>query len=160
MNILDIISIGIIAILAIRCAFRGFIREIMSMAALILGILAAVFFSKAGAILIDTYIGTSRWNQIIAFIALFIIVYIIIKLLESMLHKLLEHIHLDRLDRILGLALGAVEGAIVVILIVYLLKVQPVFDLNEVLEASFVSGIVLEIVPIFVPVESIPELDV
>ena len=151
MNILDIISIGIIAILAIRCAFRGFITEIMSMAALILGILAAVFFSKAGAVLIDNYIGLSRWNQIIAFIVIFLLVYVLLKLIESIIHKILEKIKLDKLDRLLGFALGVVEGAIVVILIVYLLRVQPLLDLTEVLDGSFFAGLVLEIVPIFIP---------
>jgi membrane protein required for colicin V production len=151
MNILDIVSIGIIAILAIRCAFRGFITEIMSVAALILGILAAVFFSKAGAVVFDNYIGLSRWNQIIAFIVIFLIVYIVLKLLESIIHKILERIKLEKLDRMLGFILGLAEGAIVVILIVYLLRVQPIFDLNDLLDASFFAGLVLEIVPIFVP---------
>lgn len=151
MNVLDIVCITIIVVAAIRCAFRGFIREVMSMAALIFGIVAAVFFSKAGAIIIDTYVGYSNWNQIIAFLVIFLVVYLVVKLLEGLLHRLFERIHLERLDRSLGFFLGLAEGAIVVILVVYLLKVQPLFDVSSVLDSSFVAGIVLDIVPIVAP---------
>ena len=61
-NPLDIVFIVLIAAGALRCAFKGFISEVMSFAALILGIVTAVFFSKAGAGLIDTYVGFSNWN--------------------------------------------------------------------------------------------------
>ena len=151
MNALDIFCLAILAVAAIRCAFRGLIKEIMSMAAIILGILSAVFFSKAGAILIDTYIGYSNWNQIVAFLGIFVVTYLIIKLLEGVLHRIFDRIHLEKLDRTLGFFLGVIEGAIVVVLIVYLLRVQPLFDLTQLLAESFVADLVLDIVPIFVP---------
>lgn len=151
MSFLDIICIAIIVIAAIRCTFRGFITEVMSMAALILGIVVAIFFSKAGAVLVDTYIGYSRWNQIVAFLILFVVVYLVVKLIERMLHSLLERIRLERLDRALGLFLGIVEGCVVVFLIVYLLRVQPIFDATVVLEESFIADLVLDVVPIFAP---------
>ena len=50
--ILDIVLGGLILILIIRCALRGFIEEVMSMASLTLGILGAVFFHKKGALFI------------------------------------------------------------------------------------------------------------
>ena len=151
LNPLDIVFIVLIAAGAIRCAFRGFISEVMSFAALILGIVAGVFFSKAGAGLIDTYIGFSNWNQIIAFLAIFLTVYLVIKLIEGILHRLFDKINLERLDRVLGFFLGLVEGGIAVVLLVYVMKIQPIFDLQPVLEKSVIAGFVLDIVPIAVP---------
>lgn len=157
---LDIVFIVILAAAAIRVAFKGFVAEIMSMAALILGIVAAIFFSKAGAVLIDTYIAYSKWNQIIAFLVIFIVVYLLTKLLEGIIHRLLDKIHLEKLDKALGFFLGLAEGLIVIVFIVYLLKVQPIFDTVELLENSFVAGIVLDIVPIAVPsIEAGPGLN-
>jgi membrane protein required for colicin V production len=151
MSVLDIICIAVLALAAIRCAFRGFVTEIMSMAALILGIVAAVFFSKAGAVLIDSYIGYSNWNQIVAFLVLFIVVYLVVKLVERLLHNILDRIRLERLDHAMGFFLGLLEGAIIVVLLVYLIRVQPVFDASAALDSSFFARMVLEIVPIFVP---------
>lgn len=151
MNVLDFICIAVIAVAAIRCAFRGFITEILSMAAVILGIVGAIFFSRAGAVLIENYLGETAWNQIIAFLAIFVLVYLVVKLVERALHSILERIRLERLDRTLGLLLGVVEGAIVVSLIVYLLRVQPVFDVDALLDGSYFAGLVLELVPIFAP---------
>lgn len=148
---LDIVFIVLIAAGAIRCAFKGFISEVMSFAALILGIVAAVFFSKAGAGLIDTYIGFSNWNQIIAFLVIFLVAYLLIKLLEGILHRVLEKIQLERLDRVLGFFLGLVEGGLAVVLLVYLMRVQPIFDLHELLDKSAIAGFVLEIIPVAVP---------
>ena len=150
-NPLDIAFIVIIAVGAIRVAIRGFVAEVMSFAALILGIAAAVFFSKAGAGLIDTYIGFSRWNQIIAFLVIFLVTYLVVKLVESVLKKVLEKIKLDRLDKSLGLFLGLVEGGLAVIFLVYLMEVQPVFDLESFLDKSAIAKFVLEFVPIAVP---------
>ena len=157
-NPLDIVLIVIIAAGGIRCAFKGFIAEIMSFAALILGVVAAVFFSKMGAGLIDRYVGFSNWNQIIAFLIIFILAYLIVKLLEGILHRIFDKIHLDRLDRVLGFFLGLFEGGVAVMLIVYIMEVQPIFDLRALLESSFMSRFVLEIIPIVVPPQpEVPE---
>ncbi|MBN1685824.1 MAG: CvpA family protein [Spirochaetales bacterium] len=147
-NPLDIVFIVLIGAGAIRCAFKGFIAEIMSFAALILGVVAAVFFSKAGAGLIDTYVGFSNWNQIIAFLVIFIVVYLLVKLLEGILHRILDKIQLERLDRVLGFFLGLVEGALAVVLIIYIMRVQPIFDLQALLDKSVISRFVLEIIPL------------
>lgn len=148
---LDIVLMVLIGAAAIRCAFKGFISEFMSFAALILGIVAAVFFSSAGAVLIDTYVGFSNWNQIIAFLIIFIVVYLLVKLFEGLLHRIFEKIHLDRLDRVLGFFLGLVEGGLAVMLLVYLMRVQPIFDLQPLLEESVIARFVLEIIPVVVP---------
>ena len=159
---LDIVFIVILAGAAIRCTFRGFISEVLSMAALILGVLGAIFFSKAGATLIDGYIGVSRWNQIIAFLVIFVLVYLVIKLIEHLLRRILERINLEKLDRTLGFFLGLFEGILVVVLAVYLMKVQPIFDLDLLLEKSWIAGLVLEVLPIAAPAltESIQKSDV
>ena len=153
-NPLDIVFIVLIAAGAIRCAFKGFVAEVMSFAALILGIVAAVFFSNAGAALIDTYVGFSNWNQIIAFLVIFVLAYLLIKLLEGILHRVLDKIHLEKLDRVLGFFLGLAEGGLAVVLLVYLMQVQPIFDLQALLENSTVARFVLEIIPTTAPAQA------
>ena len=79
---IDVVFGVVILIAAVRCAFRGFVTEIMSVAAIIGGVGGAVIFSSVGAAVLVQYFGPSPWNQVIAFLVIFIAVYFIIKLLE------------------------------------------------------------------------------
>jgi hypothetical protein len=47
-----------------------------------------------------------------------------------------------------------VEGGLVVVLLVYLMRVQPIFDLQELLDKSTIADFALEIIPIFVPAQA------
>lgn len=144
---LDIVFIVLLAVAAIRCAFRGFVAEVMSMAAILLGVGGAVLFANPGALLIDEYVGYSSWNQIIAFLVIFLAVYIVVKLLEGLLRRLLEKIHLDRLDKALGFFLGLAEGVLVVVLLVYLMSVQPILEIDEFLQGSWIARFVMDVAP-------------
>ncbi len=157
---LDIVFIVLIAAGVIRCAVKGFVAEVMSFVALILGVAAAVFFSKAGAKLIDTYVGFSNWNQIIAFLVIFILAYLLVKLIEGILHRVFDKIHLEKLDHVLGFFLGLVEGGLAVVLLVYLMRVQPIFDLEALLDNSTIARFILDIIPVASPVKGGGAVDV
>lgn len=144
---IDIIFIIIIIIAALRCAFRGFITEIMSVAAIILGILGAIFLSGLVAGYIDEYFGLARWSNIVAFLVLFLVIYIVVKLLERGIDRFLEQIHLEKLDKALGLFLGLFEGIILVGLIIFIMLIQPVFDAQNVLTESWFAGVFFSIFP-------------
>ena len=144
---IDVVFSIIIILAAIRCAFRGFISEIMAVAAIIGGIGGAILFSGLGATALEQYFGESPWNQVIAFLVIFISVYLVVKLLEGFMERLLDRLHLDRLDRSLGLFLGIAEGIVVVVVIVFLLMIQPFFNVEKLMNDSFVVSLVLRVVP-------------
>ena len=136
--VIDIIFLVIIAIFALRCALRGIVGEIMSMAALILGILAAIFFFRKTAELIrGKFIpDVKALPEIVAFIAVFIIVFAVIKILEIILKDIIERIKLGGPDRFLGFFLGIAEGLIIVCLILFLITVQPFVEPDLILSGS------------------------
>lgn len=128
---IDIIFIVVIIFFTIRCIIKGFVTEFLSMAAVIGGIGAGIFFSGTLSMYIDQYLGKSGWNYLISFLLLFIIVYLIIKSIEKMLSRFVERVELEQLDRALGLFLGLFEGAVVVLIIVLLIKLQPLFPYEK-----------------------------
>jgi len=144
---IDIIFIIIIIIAAIRCAFRGFVTEILSVAAIILGILGAVFLSGLVAGYIDEYFGLAKWSNIVAFLILFLVIYIIVKAIERGFDRFLERVHLEKLDKSLGLFLGLFEGIIIVGLIIFIMLIQPVFDVQRVLYESWFAGVFFSVFP-------------
>jgi membrane protein required for colicin V production len=147
-SVIDIIFLLLLALLIIRCYLKGFVSELFSMAAIILGILSSLFFYKNGG----EFLRNTFWPEmkiipeIIAFIALFVIVFIVIKILESILKGIIEKVSLGGIDRFLGTILGLMEGIAVISLILFLLKVQPLFDPSSILSDSVFAGILLPLI--------------
>jgi membrane protein required for colicin V production len=150
MNIVafDIVSIIILLIIAIRATFRGFVAEIMSMASIIVGIAIAVIFTHPVSVILQGYIGESFWNTIIAFLGLFLISYLLIKIFENSLNTLIEKVQLEKLDQALGFFLGLIEGFLLIVILVFLLKAQPVFSVEHLMENSFAASIADKIIPL------------
>jgi len=144
----DIISLVIIFILAIRATFRGFLTEIMSMASLIVGITIAVIFTRPVSILLQDYIGDSFWNMIIAFLGLFLVSYLIVKIFENSLNTLIEKVQLEKLDQSLGFFLGLIEGFLLIVILVFALKTQQIFNIDNLFENSYALSIAEKIIPL------------
>lgn len=142
----DIVFASLILILTVRCALRGFVEEFMSMASLILGILAAVLFYKNGAEYLRTKLGADILPELLAFAGLFLIVFLLVKILEFILRDIVERVSLGTLDRLFGLLLGLVEGFLVVSVALFALSVQPLFDPSALLEESLFARFLLPLV--------------
>jgi membrane protein required for colicin V production len=140
MAIIDIIFMVLIFILILRCTLRGFVREVMSMASVVLGLLAALLFYKPGAAFVRTKIleDVEVLPELIAFVSLMIIVFIVIKILEHIIQDIISRITLlGGIDHSLGLVLGFLEGLLLVSLILFVLSIQPLFNPEPILENSF-----------------------
>jgi membrane protein required for colicin V production len=144
---IDIVFAVVILIMALRSGFRGFIREFMSMAALILGIGVAVLFSGQASIIIDEYLDAQAWSQVIAFLALFVLVYLFVKIFESALNRLVERINLANLDHALGFFLGVAEGLFLVFLLLLMLQIQPFVDSDPLVRTSIFAEALLPFLP-------------
>jgi membrane protein required for colicin V production len=145
---IDVTFIGLIGLFMIRCYLKGFISELLSMAAIILGLLTSLYFYKNGGIFIRERfsLDIKAVPEIIAFISLFIIVFLIIKLLEIMIKGIVEGVSLGGADRFLGIVFGLAEGLVVVSLILFLLRIQPLFDPTPILSESFFARLLLPLI--------------
>jgi membrane protein required for colicin V production len=148
LSALDFVFGVVLLLAAVRCAFRGFIAEIMSMAALILGIGLAVLFSSTAAGYLEPYLGVSLWNQVIGFLGIFLLVYLVVKIFEGALHRLFENVHLERLDRALGFVLGVAEGLLVVSIAIILIYLQPFVPPERIVGNSVVTTVILRVLPL------------
>jgi len=150
MSVIDVIFLVLIALLMIRCYLKGFISELLSMAAVLLGVIAAVYFYKNGAVFLREKFWPELTNvipEVIAFIVLFLIVFIIVKLLEALLKGIINGIKLGGADKFLGLIFGFAEGAAVVSLILFLFQlIKPIYDSSALLSNSFIAAILLPLI--------------
>jgi membrane protein required for colicin V production len=146
--VIDLVFAALIIILMVRCALRGFVGEVLSMAAVVLGVLTAILLYKNGAAFIRTEIisDVRILPEVLAFIVLFLIVFLLIKILESLLNDIIGRIRLVGADRFLGLLFGLVEGITLVALMLFVLVMQPLFNPEPVLRGSLFAELLLPLI--------------
>jgi len=148
LSVIDIIFILLTTIFIIRCYLKGFVSELLSMSAIVLGLLASLFFFKNGG----QFLRVTFWPnlniipEIIAFIALFVIVFLLVKILEIMLKGIIQGVHLSGVDRFLGIFFGLAEGIAVIALVLFILRIQPLFDPSSILSESVFARILLPLI--------------
>jgi membrane protein required for colicin V production len=145
---IDIVFLVLVFLLFLRGFLRGFVRELLSWASMVLGVLGAVFFYKNGAVFIrDRFLpGMKILPEILAFIAIFVIVFLVFKILEKILRDIVEGVHLGGVDKFLGAVFGLVEGLVMVSFVLFILMIQPLFDPVAIMGNSLFARFLLPLI--------------
>ncbi len=124
MNFLDIIIIIPLIWAAYSGYKKGFIIELASLAALILGIYAAINFSYLiGDLLSDNINLQEKYINIIAFIITFIIVVFVVYLIGKLIEKFVNVLMLGFVNRIAGLFFGIIKAAFILSVLFYIINI-------------------------------------
>ena len=144
-QVIDIIFIVLIVLMIIHGYVRGFITELFSWAAIVVAVLAAVFLHPPGAALIrERLMPNVRYvPELLSFVGVFIVAIILCKFLERILKNVVSGANLGSLDKILGAAFGLIEGGAITALILFVLSVQPLFDVSNILRDSVFAQLLL-----------------
>ncbi len=127
MNWLDWTLLALLAAAAIRGFFRGFIVEIASLVAVVLGIWVASRYNAHVA----SWVGMDAQHEVISFIVTFIGVLILVHLLAKVLTKAMDLAMLGLPNKVAGTFFGALRAAFVLSVV-----------LNILMARAEVSGIV------------------
>lgn len=123
MNVIDLVFALILIWSAYRGFVKGFILQLSTLAALLLGILGAIEFSGFTATLLtDSFNIGAEYLNIIAFAVTFIIIIIAVHLLARLIEKLIKAIALGFVNRILGIIFGLAKVAFVISIILVLVN--------------------------------------
>ncbi|GGD37289.1 CvpA family protein [Pseudoxanthomonas indica] len=121
MTSLDLVLAGVILASALFGLFRGFISALASLLAWVLAGWAAFHYGAAVAVLLAEG-GTPEATELFGGYALcFIAVMIVVGLIGWAVRLLVKAIGLSSLDRLLGLALGAIRGVFIAVVMVLLM---------------------------------------
>jgi len=121
MNILDIIIVGLLAFFLIKGIFRGFFREIASLAGIIFGLLIGNHYHPQMADYLKAYIPLQKALPLIGFFTLFIAVIIAFHLFGLLLNRLFKRLLIGWFDRTLGICFAMIKGIIISYLLIVLL---------------------------------------
>lgn len=134
MNYIDIILGLLLIVAAIRGFMKGFIFELASLAALILGVWGGIHLSYYIAGFIEkTFSWHSEYLGLLSFFITFLLIVIVIHLIGMALSKVVEAIALGFLNHTAGLFFGIIKAAFILSILLVL------FDRFD-RDSSIISG--------------------
>lgn len=123
MNPLDWVFAITLAISTVTAFMRGLILSVLSLAGLLLGILAATFYSPRMVPYLLRWVGTAALARVAAFLLILLCVYLLAALIGRLLRGACSAVGLAFLDRLGGAAFGFARG--VLLLAALLLPFSP-----------------------------------
>lgn len=154
MNALDWVFVIVLALLGIRCMMRGFIAEVLSVAAVLVGLVASLFLYKTvGQLYVAWGLkpATGFLPPFLGFASVFLLAFLVVKIIERLLREGIEAAELGGVDRAVGLVLGLAEGLLVVsIILVVMSLLEPslksIGGYSKFLGGSFFARTILPII--------------
>lgn len=114
MNYIDIILAILLVLAAINGFRNGFVAEVASLAALILGIWGAIKFSYITSdFLVENFQLKSDHLNIISFVVTFIVIVILVHIVGNTVNKLIETVMLGFVNKLAGLVFGILKSALI-----------------------------------------------
>lgn len=138
-------AIVIVFLFFIVTAFQnGFVREIVSMASAIVGlVLAGLFYDNIADSLLSS-IDNVPTKDVIAFLIIFGGVSIAGQLVAMLVHPAVVIMQLGIADQLLGAAFGAVKAFVIIEALLILMVTYPRYDMDKRIDESDFAGIMLD----------------
>ena len=155
MNWIDFVILILLVFGLVRGFTDGFVKELASLLALILGIWGAIKFSSfTAARLYDYFDMTGRYVGIIAFLLTFILIVIAIHFIGILVDKFVDTLSLGFLNRLLGLVFGVFKTALIlsVIFVVFNVINAKHHFLPKAVDQSRFYYPIADIAPVLFPV--------
>ncbi len=136
------IDLAVLALLAVAVfvGFRkGLVQEIVGIAALVAAFVAAVLLSRPAAQIVRRLVSAipEQIAPTIGFVAVFLAVFLAITVVGWLLSKMIKATPLDVADKLGGMAVGLIKGALVISVLLLLLAMVPLpKDVSDRLDRS------------------------
>lgn len=164
MNFLDIILILPVIWFAYKGFTKGFIIELTSLVALVLGVFIAINFSYFAAdFLTDNTEIPHKYISIIAFVITFIAIVIATFAIGKLLEKVINLLLLGFINKIAGCLFGILKAAFILSVIIFIINSfdskQTVIT-KKIRENSILYKPIASIAPYIIPKLNLDELDI
>lgn len=121
MNYLDVIIAILLLVFVINGYRKGFLISLATIAALILGIYIAVYFSnQLDATLMEHLRPSRKWLPILSFSLTFLLVVIVILLVAKIVERVVDVVGLGIVNKLGGALLGLAKGLILVSILIFI----------------------------------------
>jgi membrane protein required for colicin V production len=156
MNWLDAIIVVVLILSLVSGFINGLVKEVASLAALIIGIWGAIKFSSfTAAKLYDYFDMTGHWVGVIAFLVTFGLIVVIIHFVGIMADKIVNAASLGFINRLLGIVFGLLKAVLImsVVFVVFnAIDVRRPFLPKKIIEESRFYNPISDIAPAIFPI--------
>jgi membrane protein required for colicin V production len=128
MTYFDILFTGIILISTISALFKGLVREIISLAALILGFILAVFFYPIPSAKLLEFCRTESIANLLGFLSIFLGCILLGAITTFIVNRFVKAASLKWVDRLMGAIFGVLRGWIISSILVVAIIAFPIRD--------------------------------
>ncbi|HZI83608.1 MAG TPA: CvpA family protein [Casimicrobiaceae bacterium] len=118
MTAFDIAVIGIVGLSTLLAFWQGFVRMAASLAAWVVGIVAAIHFSNVIGTLLPDFGESAAVRYVVAFAIILIVVLMAGAVVGFVVSRLVQAAGLGFVDRVLGAIAGLARGILVAVLVV------------------------------------------
>ncbi len=147
MTALDGLLLLLLVLFALRGFWRGFLREALGLAGLVLAGLLVVTWSEPIADVLSQRTAVSPLTaRLICAVALALAVFLLVRLIGAAVARLTAALFLRPIDRVAGVGLGVAEGcALLGLALAAVLRVAPTSPIGHVIETSPIAHPLLEV---------------
>jgi len=121
-TVFDIVALVIILLLAIRCLIRGFVKEILSLAGIIGGVILGRLYADQAAEFFMPWVDKESVALVAGFAAICIGCVIVASLASWLISRVIRKSFLGWIDRLAGFIVGALQGLLITgvfVLVIY-----------------------------------------
>ncbi len=126
MNAVDFIILAILLLSTGISFLRGFMREVLSLAAWVAAVWIAVVFTPQLSTLLLAQIANESFRLLVAFIGLFIATLIVGSFVNFFIGQLVRKTGFGGTDRMIGLIFGLARGGVIVAVLVLLVGLTQI----------------------------------
>ena len=120
MNLLDVILAALVAFLAVSGIVRGLVRQLFSLGGLVAGHLSGIRYYA----FVQGKLGLSfQYAEVVGYAVVFLAAYLAVRLIGGLIEDRVRKSKLSGTDRLAGMAAGLGKGALLSILLVFLLVI-------------------------------------
>ncbi len=113
----DIFVAAVVAVGAIGGFLRGFVQEVLSLAAWLVAVLAIYLFHTDLSAILLGYLDSPSAAAVLAFVILLLVPYVVLRVIANQLGKSSRKSVLGPIDRVLGFGFGAIKGVVIVVMV-------------------------------------------
>jgi len=131
MNLLDVLIIACMGFLIVRGIFRGFVREVGSLAGIVLGIWAACVYPQQMTNFLKGFLPAWTYLPLLSVVLVIVMFLVACNVLAWLLHLFLKKVFLGWVDRTLGVGLAIFKGVVIIyfaiVLMTFFVPSKPSF---------------------------------